>query len=68
MNKAPFTQYKRFDHEDVQTEFHADRWLMLAGNAFASVVVFLLLLGAITLLARFPTSWIGWLVLATWGV
>lgn len=68
MNKAPFVQYKRFDHEDVETDFHVDSALAIIANILASIGVFALLMTAIALMANFPESWLTWIVLALGGV
>lgn len=68
MNKAPFVQYKRFDHEDVETDFLVDSALAIIANILASIGVFALLMTAIALMANFPESWLTWIVLALGGV
>lgn len=68
MNKAPFVQYKRFDHEDVETDFHVDSTLSVIANVLASLGVFALLMCAIAVLAQVPESWLSWIVLALGGV
>ena len=59
---------KLYDHEDIQTEFHADRALMWVANILASIGVFCALMLAIAVLMQVPDSWVSWLVLAIWGV
>ena len=65
---APFLQAKDFDHEDVETDFHADSTLSIIANTLASFGIFAALMCVIAVLAQFPESWGSWLVLSVWGV
>ena len=58
---------KMYDHEDVETEFTADRTLSIIANILASIGVFALLMCAIAVVAQVPESWVSWLVLSVWG-
>lgn len=62
------TGTKDFDHEDVETEFHADSTLSIIANILASFGVFTLLMCAIAVVAQVPESWLSWIVLALGGV
>ena len=62
------TGTKDFDHEDVETEFHADSTLSIIANVLASIGVFTLLMCAIAVVAQVPESWLSWVVLALGGV
>ena len=62
------TGTKDFDHEDVETEFHADSTLSIIANVLASIGVFTLLMCAIVVVAQVPESWLSWIVLALGGV
>jgi len=62
------TGTKDFDHEDVETEFHADSTLSVIANILASFGVFTLLMCAIAVVAQVPESWLSWIVLALGGV
>ena len=62
------TGTKDFDHEDVETEFHADSTLSIIANVLASIGVFTLLMCAIAVVAEVPESWLSWIVLALGGV
>ncbi len=62
------TGTKDFDHEDVETEFHADSTLSIIANVLASLGVFTLLMCAIAVVAQVPESWLSWIVLALGGV
>lgn len=68
MNKAPYVRIKNYDHEDVETEFTADRTLSIIANVLASIGVFTLLMCAIAVVAQVPESWLSWIVLALGGV
>lgn len=74
MNKTPYVRVgdydliKHFDHEDITTEFRADKTLSLIANVLASFGVFTLLMCAIAVIAQVPESWLSWLVLSVWGV
>ena len=59
---------KMYDHEDVETEFTADRTLSIIANILASIGVFALLMTAIAIVAQVPESWLSWIVLALGGV
>ena len=59
---------KLYDHEDVETEFTADRTLSIIANILASIGVFTLLMCAIAVVAQVPESWLSWIVLALGGV
>ena len=59
---------KLYDHEDVETEFTADRTLSIIANVLASIGVFTLLMCAIAVVAQVPESWLSWIVLALGGV
>ena len=62
------TDTKDYDHEDVATDFHADRTLSIVANTLASFGIFAALMCVIAVLAQFPESWLTWLVLAVSGV
>ena len=62
------TGTKDFDHEDVETDFHADGTLSVIANILASFGVFTLLMCAIAVVAQVPESWLSWIVLALGGV
>lgn len=62
------TGTKLYDHEDVETEFRADRVLTVFANVLASIGVFALLMCAIAVVAQVPESWLSWIVLALGGV
>jgi hypothetical protein len=66
--KAPFMQFKEFDHDDIAVEFRADFWLSFIANALVSVGVFVLFVVAIAVLLRLPDGLPAWLVLTVWGV
>ena len=66
--KAPYLRMKDYDHEDVETEFTADRTLTVIANVLASIGVFALLMCAIAIVAQVPESWLSWIVLALGGV
>ena len=66
--KAPYLRMKDYDHEDVETEFTADRTLSIIANVLASIGVFTLLMCAIAVVAQVPESWLSWIVLALGGV
>lgn len=66
--QAPYIRAKDFDHDDVDTEFRADRTLAIIANVLASIGVFCALMLAIAVMAQVPESWLSWLVLSTWGV
>ena len=68
MNHAPYVRVKDYDHEDVETEFTADRTLAVIANVLASFGVFALLMTAIAIVAQVPESWLSWIVLALGGV
>ena len=68
MNHAPYVRVKDYDHEDVETEFTADRTLSIIANVLASIGVFTLLMCAIAVVAQVPESWLSWIVLALGGV
>ena len=68
MNRAPYVRMKDYDHEDVETEFTADRTLSVIANILASIGVFALLVTAIAVVAQVPESWLSWIVLALGGV
>ena len=68
MNKAPYVRAKDFDHEDVETEFRADRTLSLIANILASLGVFAALMCVIAVLMQMPDSWLSWLDMYIWGV
>jgi len=65
---APFTQFKEYDHEDVETEFTADRTLAAIADLFAAFVIFSLLMAAIIFLLQVPERWITNLLLMAGGV
>ena len=62
------TGTKDYDHEDVSTDFHADRTLSIVASTLASFGIFAALMCVIAVLAQFPESWGSWLVLSVWGV
>ena len=66
--KAPYLRMKDYDHEDVETEFTADRTLSVIANILASIGVFALLVTAIAVVAQVPDGWLSWIVLALGGV
>ena len=66
--KAPYLRMKDYDHEDVETEFTADRTLSIIANVLASIGVFTLLMCAIAVVAQVPESWLSWIILAVQGV
>ena len=66
--KTPYLRMKDYDHEDVETEFTADRTLSVIANILASIGVFALLMTAIAVVAQVPDSWLSWIVLALGGV
>ena len=68
MNRAPYIRMKDYDHEDVETEFTADRTLSVIANLLASFGVFAALMMAIAFLAQVPESWLTWLVLWVGGL
>jgi len=68
VNRAPFMQAKDYDHDDVATEFTADRTLSVIANILASIGVFALLMTAIAIVAQVPDSWLTWIILAVQGV
>ena len=59
---------KDFDHEDVDTEFTADRTLTVIANILASLGVFALLMCAIAVTMQVPDGWLTWIILRVWGV
>ena len=62
------TGTKDFDHEDVETEFHADSTLSIIANVLASFGIFAALMCVIAVLAQFQESWGSWLVLYLGGL
>ena len=66
--KAPYLRMKDYDHEDVETEFTADRTLSIIANVLASIGVFTLLMCAIAVVAQVPESWLSWIILAVQGI
>ena len=67
MNKAPYMRTKDFDHEDVDTEFRADRTLAIIANVLASIGVFTLFLALIGLAMQIPSEWVEVVLLAVKG-
>ena len=68
MIHAPFVQYKDYDHDDVETDFCADRWLQVASNIMLSVIVFCWLTACIVITLQIPSAWLSWIDLYLWGV
>ena len=62
------TGTKGYDHEDIETEFTADRTLSIVANILASIGVFALLMCTIAVLAQVPESWLSWIVLYIGGL
>ena len=59
---------KMYDHDEVNTEFTADRTLTILANILASFGVFFALMLAIVVVAQVPDSWLTWIILAVQGV
>ena len=72
MNKAPYTQSKMFDHEDVEIEFTDALCFMdvFIDLGMAALVFAAMMIVVFTLVAARDNwgAWVTWLVLAVGGV
>lgn len=68
MKHAPYTQYKAYDHEDVDTDFPSDWVFDLIVNVTASLGIFAALMCALAFMMQIPDRWITRLILSVWGV
>jgi hypothetical protein len=72
MNKAPFTQAKTFDHDDVQMEFtdtlcHVDVFVDL-GTAVVLFAAMIAVVFALVAARDNWSAWITWAILELWGL
>jgi hypothetical protein len=67
MTKAPFTQAKTYDHEDVDCEFEGG-FISVMVDLGAAFLIFLALVSAIVVLLNFPDKWTTWAALAIGGL